>query len=89
LRSRPAPELASVLTPPTERHSWPAMIPSPCFGQRPSEPVEYIPVEPATVVELDVGTSFHSTGDRMRPATSGYGQSRIRDLSPLPDDACS
>jgi hypothetical protein len=37
------------------------------FGQRPSEPIDYLQVAPTTFVELDVGTSFQQ--DRWRHAT--------------------
>ncbi|MDT7700256.1 MAG: hypothetical protein QOJ30_2581, partial [Pseudonocardiales bacterium] len=48
-------------------HPWPATIPSSRFGQRPSEPIDYLQVAPRTVVELDVDTSFEQ--DRWRHAT--------------------
>jgi hypothetical protein len=38
-------------------HPLPAVIPSSRFGQRPSQPVEYVQVEPTVVVEVDVDTS--------------------------------
>jgi hypothetical protein len=42
-------------------------IPSSRFGQRPSEPIDYVRVAPTTVVELGVDTSFEQ--DRWRHAT--------------------
>jgi hypothetical protein len=48
-------------------HTWPATIPSSRFGQRPSEPIDYLQVAPTTVGELDVGTSFEQ--HRWRHAT--------------------
>jgi ATP-dependent DNA ligase len=65
---RPArTELGRVLTPgAVGTHPWPVTIPSSRFGQRPSEPIDYVQVAPRTVVELDVDTSFQQ--DRWRHA---------------------
>ncbi|MDT7702340.1 MAG: hypothetical protein QOJ30_4665, partial [Pseudonocardiales bacterium] len=61
-------ELGRILTPEAAgTHPWPATIPSSRFGQRPSEPIDYLQVAPTTVVELDVDTSFEQ--DRWRHAT--------------------
>jgi ATP-dependent DNA ligase len=61
-------ELGRVLTPGAAgTHPWPVTVPSSRFGQRPSEPIDYLQVAPTTVVELDVDTSFEQ--DRWRHAT--------------------
>jgi ATP-dependent DNA ligase len=57
----PAPirtELGAVLQPPKRIHPWPVTIPSSRFGQLPAKPVEYTPVDPAVVVELDADVAF-------------------------------
>jgi ATP-dependent DNA ligase len=66
---RPArAELGRLLTMPASgTHPWPVTIPSSRFGQRPSEPIDYVQVAPTAVVELDVDTSFEQ--DRGRHAT--------------------
>jgi hypothetical protein len=66
---RPArAELGRLLTMPASgTHPWPVTIPSSRFGQRPSEPINYVQVAPTAVVELDVDTSFEQ--DRGRHAT--------------------
>ncbi|MCU1628759.1 MAG: dependent ligase [Pseudonocardia sp.] len=66
---RPArTELGRILTPEAAgTHPWPVTIPSSRFGQRPSEPIDYVQVAPRTVVELEVDTSFEQ--DRWRHAT--------------------
>jgi hypothetical protein len=51
-------ELAAVLQPPTRIHPWPVTIPSTRFGQLPAQPVDYTPVNPAVVVELDADVAF-------------------------------
>jgi ATP-dependent DNA ligase len=51
-------ELAAVLEPPRRIHPWPVTIPSSRFGQLPAKPVEYTPVNPAVVVELDADVAF-------------------------------
>jgi hypothetical protein len=51
-------ELAAVLQPPTRIHPWPVTIPSTRFGQIPAKPVDYTPVNPAVVVELDADVAF-------------------------------
>jgi ATP-dependent DNA ligase len=72
-RSTPLPRLARAalgrVLPPgaSGTHPWPGTIPSSRFGQRPSEPIDYVQVAPTTVVEVDVDTSFEQ--DRWRHAT--------------------
>jgi hypothetical protein len=51
-------ELAAVLQPPTRIHPWPMTIPSSRFGQLPATPIDYTPVNPAVVVELDADVAF-------------------------------
>ncbi|HEV3363352.1 MAG TPA: ATP-dependent DNA ligase, partial [Acidimicrobiia bacterium] len=51
-------EIADLLTPATVGHPWPTTIPSSWFGQLPSKPIDYRPVVPDRVVELDVDTAF-------------------------------
>ncbi|MCE3554502.1 hypothetical protein LWC33_23970 [Pseudonocardia sp. RS11V-5] len=51
-------QLQGVLTAPAGEHPWPEVIPSARFGQRPSEPVEYVQVAPSVVVELEVDAAF-------------------------------
>jgi ATP-dependent DNA ligase len=51
-------ELAALLAPAAAGHPWPVAIPSSWFGQLPSRPVDYRPVVPVRVVELDVDTAF-------------------------------
>jgi hypothetical protein len=51
-------ELGAVLELPTRIHPWPTTIPSTRFGQLPPQPVEYTPVNPAVVVELDADVAF-------------------------------
>ncbi len=51
-------ELAALLTPAAAGHPWPLAIPSSWFGQLPSKPIDYRPVVPDRVVELDVDTAF-------------------------------
>jgi ATP-dependent DNA ligase len=52
-------EIAALLTPAAaNQHPWPTAIPSSWFGQLPSKPIDYQPVVPDTVVELDVDTAF-------------------------------
>ncbi len=51
-------ELAALLTPAAAGHPWPPAIPSSWFGQLPSKPIDYRPVLPDRVVELDVDTAF-------------------------------
>jgi ATP-dependent DNA ligase len=51
-------ELAALLPPAAAGHPWPRAIPSGWFGQLPSKPIEYRPVVPDRVVELDVDTAF-------------------------------
>jgi hypothetical protein len=51
-------EVGAVLQPPTRIHSWPTTIPSSRFGQLPPKPVEYTPVDPSVVVELDADVAF-------------------------------
>jgi ATP-dependent DNA ligase len=51
-------ELGAVLEPPRRIHPWPTTIPSTRFGQLPPQPVEYTPVNPAVVVELDADVAF-------------------------------
>ena len=51
-------EIATLLTPAAAGHPWPAAIPSSWFGQLPSTPIDYRPVVPDRVVELDVDTAF-------------------------------
>jgi hypothetical protein len=51
-------ELAAVLEPPRRIHPWPVTISSSRFGQLPAKPVEYAPVNPAVVVELDADVAF-------------------------------
>lgn len=62
-RTRPLPpaaraELAAMLTPAVDEHPWPTTIPSSWLGQLPSRPVDYRPVVPDRVIELDVDTAF-------------------------------
>ncbi len=51
-------ELLAALRPCAGEHPWPDVIPPSRFGQRPSQPVEYVQVEPTVVVEVDVDTSY-------------------------------
>ena len=51
-------ELGAVLEPPKRIHPWPTTIPSTRFGQLPPQPVDYTPVDPAVVVELDADVAF-------------------------------
>jgi ATP-dependent DNA ligase len=51
-------EIAAMLTPAAAGHPWPATIPSSWFGQLTSKPIDYQPVVPDRVVELDVDTAF-------------------------------
>jgi hypothetical protein len=51
-------ELVALLTPAAAGHPWPLAIPSSWFGQLPSKPIDYRPVVPDRVVELDVDTAF-------------------------------
>lgn len=51
-------EIAGLLAPATADHPWPAAIPSSWFGQLPGTPIDYRPVVPDRVVELDVDTAF-------------------------------
>jgi hypothetical protein len=71
-------ELGALLTPPRGRHPWPERIPSSRFGQLPPQPVEYTPVEPALVVEVDADMCWEQ--DRWRHGTT-YRRPRL-DLRP-------
>jgi hypothetical protein len=52
-------EIAALLTPAAgDHHPSPAAIPSSWFGQLPSRPIDFRPLVPDTVVELDVDTAF-------------------------------
>ncbi|MFR9802545.1 RNA ligase family protein [Pseudonocardia sp. RS010] len=50
--------LPSLLAAASNEHPWPDVIPSARFGQRPSEPIEYVRVRPEVVVELDVDAAY-------------------------------
>jgi ATP-dependent DNA ligase len=50
--------LRGILTTPAAEHPWPEVIPSARFGQRPSEPIEYVQVQPTFVVELEVDAAY-------------------------------
>ena len=50
--------LAAALQPCAGGHPWPVRLPSSRFGQLPGKAIEYTPVEPTVVVELDVDASF-------------------------------
>ena len=79
-------ELLHVLRPYAGAHPWPALIPSSRFGQRPSQPVEYVQVEPTVVVEVDVDTSYEE--QRWRHAARFVrlrNDLRRGDLGPLTD----
>jgi ATP-dependent DNA ligase len=57
----PAPahqELAMVLTLAGDEHPWPALLPATRFGLRPGEPVEYLRVDPAVMIEVDVDAAM-------------------------------
>jgi hypothetical protein len=47
-----------VLQPPRRIHPGPTTIPSTRFGQVPPQQIEYTPVDPAVVVELDADVAF-------------------------------
>jgi ATP-dependent DNA ligase len=51
-------EIGAVLEAPRHIHPWPTTISSSRFGQLPPQPVEYTPVDPAVVVELDADLAF-------------------------------
>jgi hypothetical protein len=62
-RTRPSPpaaraELAALLTPAAAGPPWPPAIPSSWFGQPASKPIDYQPVMPNRIVELDIDTMF-------------------------------
>jgi hypothetical protein len=83
-------EISAVLTRAAGGHPWLPAIPSSRFGQLPSEPIEYLKVAPATVVELDVDTAFEN--HRWRHGARFVrvrAELRPEDLSPLPGDAWS
>jgi hypothetical protein len=83
-------ELAAPLTPAVAEHPWPAAIPSSWFGQLPSKLIDYRPVVPNMVVELDVDTAFEH--HRWRHGTRFVrirAELRPMDLSPHGSDAWS
>ena len=51
-------DVGAVLEAPTRIHPWPTTISSSRFGQLPPKPVEYNPVHPAVVVEVDADVAF-------------------------------
>lgn len=60
-------DVGQALTPARGMHPWPAVIPSSRFGQLPPKPVEYTPVEPLLVAEVDADMCWEQ--DRWRHAT--------------------
>ena len=83
-RTSPLPPSAStaiarLLRPPQEGHPCPAQLPSGRFGPTPGELIDYTPVEPEVVVEVETDTAFEH--GRWRHAARFL---RMRhDLSPL------
>jgi hypothetical protein len=51
-------EVGAVLEAAARIHPWPTTISSSRFGQLPPHPVEYNPVHPAVVVEVDADVAF-------------------------------
>ena len=47
-----------VLTLAGDGHPWPALLPALRFGLRPGELVEYLRVDPAVVIEVDVDAAM-------------------------------
>jgi ATP-dependent DNA ligase len=54
-------ELGRLLGPPQRPHPWPSKLPSSRFGQLPPQPIEYTPVEPALVVEVEADTCWEQS----------------------------
>jgi len=50
--------LGRLLAQPRSEHPWPAVLPGGRFGLPGSDPVEYAPVEPSVVVEIETDTCF-------------------------------
>jgi ATP-dependent DNA ligase len=62
-RSFPLPravrsELASLIVPADRSHPWPTVLPAGRFGLGGGDPVEYVPVAPELVVELEVDVAY-------------------------------
>jgi hypothetical protein len=47
-----------LLTQPIGEHPWPVVLPGGRFGLPGSDPVDYVPVEPSVVVEIETATCF-------------------------------
>jgi len=58
LRREARDAVGALLCGPRTAHPWPALLPAGLFGLRRGEPVEYVRVEPAVVVEIETDSCF-------------------------------